>query len=342
MEKQTSNRNSALVPEEKKRFHYIDVIVALLATMVVPVYLYGLQILWLLAAAMAAALVTEYLCNRFAGRSGIPKHDYSWAVTALITTMLMPATAPVWIVVFSVVFGLVVAKHPFGGTGHNIFNPAAAGVAFSAICWPEIILRYPVPFTTQNVADPSLIQYGSSPGSILAIGGTPKIDRFDILLGKFAGPLGTTCMIVLAACLLYLLLRRRASIWVTLSAFLLVFAFAALLPRVVTGRINSVIFEFASGGLAFGVIFMANDPTTMPNTRGGQVFYGLLIGLFTVLVRRYGAMELEIVYVILLANIFAYSCDRYAAFLVRKWSELTGQTRRHIAVKRRKAGERHA
>lgn len=340
--KKKKAKQSGLPPEEKRRFHYIDVIVTLLAVMVVPIYLYGVWVLWLLAAALAAALATEFLCNRLAGRGGIPKGDYSWAVTALVITMLMPATAPVWIVIFSVVFGLVVAKHPFGGTGRNIFNPAAAGVAFSAICWPEMMLRYPLPFTMQNVSDPSLIQYGSSPASVLAIGGTPKIDRFDILLGKFAGPLGATCMIVLAACLLYLLLRRRASVWVTLSAFLLVFAFAALLPRVVTGRTNSVIFEFAAGGLVFGVIFMANDPTTMPNTKGGQVFYGLLIGLFTVLMRRFGAMELEIVYVILLANIFAHSCDRYAAFLVRKGNELLGRTRRHAAVKHRKAGGEHA
>ena len=330
--------------EDKNRFHYIDVILTLVAVSVMSFYLYGIRVLWLFLAALATALLTEFICDRLSGKKRIPKRDYSWIVTALITVMLMPATAPTWMAVFSVLFGLCVAKHPFGGTGKNIFNPAAAGIAFCTICWPDKMLTYPVPLSLQGITDPSLISYGASPASVLRVGGTPKIDYFDILLGKFTGPLGVTCMIVLGACLLYLLLRRKVSPFIVFPAFAVVFLGALLFPRVVTGEYASVIYEFSSGALVFGVIFMANDPATMPDTRGGRLFYGILIGLITILIRRFGAVELEFVFVILLANVFAGSCDSYAAHLQKKWNGLLRKNRknRRNAVTQKKAGAQNA
>lgn len=329
---------------EKQKNHYIEMIICLLATMVMPVYLYGPRVLVLMFVGLATALVAEYLCVRLSGKKHLEKKDYSFVVTALIVVLLMPATVSPWLIVVSVGIALCVAKHPFGGTGRNIFNPAAVGVAFSAICWPEAVMRYPVPFTTQGVIDPSLIQYGVSPASSLRVGGTPKIDYFDLLLGKFSGPLGTTCMIVLGCCLLFLLLRRIASPQIVFSAFGVIFLTSIFFPRVVTGEWSSLFYEFASGALVFGVVFMANDPATMPKTGSGRVLYGVLIGLFVFFLRRYGQMELEFVYAILLANVFANSCDRYAARLSRKFGALKKYNLfpKHGNAKRGKAGESHA
>ena len=39
--------------------------------------------------------------------------------------------------------------------------------------------------------------------------------------------------------------------------------------------------------------------------------------------RVYGVMDLEFVYAILLANVFASSCDQYAAWIGKKWRKLT-------------------
>lgn len=319
-------------------YHYNDVLLALCALLVMPVYLYGMRVVWLMLAAVLTALAVEFLCNRLAGRNKIPKGDRSCLVTALITVALMPATAPVWVVIFSVAFGLAIAKHPFGGTGKNIFNPAAAGVAFCAICWPEILLRYPVPFTTQGGAD-AVVQIGTSPASILSVGGTPNIDYFDVMLGDFAGPLGTTCMLVLGADLLYLLLRRRLSPLIVAAPLFVVGLTAVLFPRTTTGLLNSVVYEFSSGALIFGIVFLANDPATMPETRAGRLFYGLVLGVIIVIMRRFGAVELEFVYAILGANIFADSCDRYAGRLRQQWRKLRAAGRRMPKAVLRKASD---
>ena len=44
-------------------------------------------------------------------------------------------------------------------------------------------------------------------------------------------------------------------------------------------------YHLLMGGFAFGAVFMATDPVTGAQTKTGQWIYGLLIGIFTVMVR---------------------------------------------------------
>ena len=48
-------------------------------------------------------------------------------------------------------FAIAIAKHPFGGLGNNLFNPAASGISFAAICWPRLVFIYPMPFSRIGV-----------------------------------------------------------------------------------------------------------------------------------------------------------------------------------------------
>ncbi len=301
---------------------YINILLTLFAVMVMPFYLYGTRVLVLLITSLITAVVTDFICIRISGKKNFERYDFSCIITALIIVLLLPATVPFWIVIVSVVIALAIAKNPFGGTGFNIFNPAAVGLAFVAICWPQYVLRYPVPFSTIGVTDETTIQYATSFESILKVGGTPKIDYFDVLLGKFAGPLGATCIIVLAACLLFLFVRKIISLRIILPALFVVGLFAVVFPRVVTGNWSSLIFEGSSGGLIFGLIFMASDPVTIPKSRNGQVLFGFILGFTIMIFRYFGAVELEFVYAILIANIFAIPCDRYALFLNTKIRKL--------------------
>ncbi len=301
---------------------YVDIIICLFAVMVMPVYLYGTRVLILAAISLTTALITDFICIRISGKKTFVKYDYSWVVTAMVTVLLLPATVPYWVIIVSNIVALAIAKHPFGGVSNNTFNPAAVGLAFVAICWPEHVLRYPLPSETLGIVDPALVQYSASPASILRVGGTPKIEYFDVLLGKFAGPMGATCMIVLIACLLYLAIRKTVSLRVVLSALFVVGIFAVFVPRVVTGRISSLVFEACSGALAFGLVFMSSDPSTMPKTNNGKILYGTVLGSIIMLFRYFGATELEYVYAILLANIFEIPCDRYAAFIQDKYTKL--------------------
>ena len=316
---------SAQPPKRQSNQHkvkYHNVIITLLALMVMPVYLYGPYVLVLLVVGLVTALIVELICVKWIGRTSFQKHDYSSVATVLVTVMLMPATVPMWVVSVSIAIGLCVAKYPFGGTGHNIFNPAAVGVAFCTICWPEYMLRFPMPYTTYGLPDMTNVQYAVTPLSVLRVGGTPKIDFFDILLGEFSGPLGVTCMIVIVASMFYLMFRKVISKRIVFAALMIVVTVAVLFPRVITGRSNSILYELSAGSFLFGMIFMANDPTTMPKTKNGRIFYGALIGILVVSFRYFGKIDSEFVFAILIANVFANSCDRYTDHLGEQLSKM--------------------
>lgn len=329
------NKSTALSKEARTVVHsehrvkYHNVIISLLSLLVLPAYLYGVRIFFMLAAGLITAFVCELFYRFFVKHDSKMKYDYSGVVTALVVVMLMPATVPVFVICVSVVFGVCVAKYPFGGEGHNIFNPAAVGVAFSALCWPDLVMKYPVPYTAYDITNSS-VQTGSSLASALRVGGTPKIDYFDILLGRFPGPVGATCVIVLAACAIYLLLRKVISKRVVFSALFVVAACAVLFPRVLTGKLDSLVYELSSGALLFAVVFMSGDPTTIPKESNGKIFYGTLLGILIVLFRYFGKMELAEVYAILLANVFAGSCDRYANHLSRRFGKRARAARKLI------------
>ena len=64
------------------------------------------------------------------------------------------------------------------------------------------------------------------------------------------------------------------------------------------------------GGFAFGTVFMATDPVSASMTETGKWFYGMLIGLMTVLIRVINpAFPEGIMLAILFANVFAPVID---------------------------------
>lgn len=293
--------------EHKVKYH--NIIVTLASLLVVPIYLYGLRVLLVLFSCITTAVLIDLLCIHVFLRNQRLKYDYSGVVTAMVTTMLMPATVPLIIPCFSVFISICVAKYPFGGVSHNIFNPACVGVAFCALSWPEFVLKYPQPTAIPYPFDLSVVQYSDSPSSLLKLGGTPKIDYIDVLLGDFVGPIGGTCVIVLVCCMIYLVCMKVIAKRVIIPAIAIVAAAACIFPRVATGTYDSLVYEFCSGGFLFGLIFMINDPTTKPQTRAGQLFYGVIFGVNVVFFKYFGAIELDVVYAVLITNIFKNECD---------------------------------
>ena len=300
------------VPITQGSVRYHNILLTLVAMSVIPLYLYGVRVLLLLAFALLGAFITDFVCIKLFYRRKFIRSDCSSIVTAFIAAFLLPATAPPWLAMVSVMIGLAVAKYPFGGTNKNIFNPAAVGTAFCALCWPELVLKYPVPFTTYGFDD-SAVQYAIAPASRLKMGGAPPIDYFDILLGKFTGPMGATCMIVIIACMIYLLCRKMISGRIILSSVAVVVVCALLFPRTSTSLLDSVVYELSCEAYMFGIVFMASDPATVPKTNGGKVFFGILLSALLMMMRYFGKVELHFVYALLIANVFESSCDRYAA-----------------------------
>lgn len=304
-----------------------DAILTMLIIYVMAVYYYGARASMLLLVSVATAIITDVLCILMAGKKP-NRRDFSPIVTGMLLPLLMPASIDYAIVVAAAFFAICIAKHPFGGVGHNVFNPAAAGFAFAAICFGDKLYTYPLPFTDIPVFGKFDVVTGVSPAFTLTLGGTPSYDIVNMALGNFPGPMGATNIVVLLTCLLYLVSRNTVR-WVTpLSFFITVAGFAFLFPRIGGGldlslslRLNSIMFEMMSGMLLFGGIFLLGDPVTIPKRGWSKVAFAVMAGVAVMLFRWFGNFEEEIPFAILLMNATVWGFDMLgerAASVVRR------------------------
>lgn len=303
--------------DRTRRSKHIDLIVTLIPVALMAVYYYGIRVLILAACAIIFSVLSDYLCLRLCGDRKWQSYDFSSVISPLILVLILPASIPYWLAVVGVLIATFVAKYPFGGYGKNIFNPAAVAFAVLALGWPEKVLSYPQPFDNLGV---SFTVGGSLTNGVayrLQLGGAPAIPVMDRLLGNFAGPMGATCILVLMACGLYLLVRRTISWQVVTGTLGSAAAMAFLFPRVSVSRVDSVVFELIAGVLVFGAVFMASDPVTSPKTGWGKALYGVLLGVLTMLFRYFGKMEITFVFALLLCNAVAPKCDEYMALLIQ-------------------------
>ena len=70
--------------------------------------------------------------------------------------------------------------------------------------------------------------------------------------------------------------------------------------------------HFLMGGLLFALAFMATDPVSAAQTNKGKWVYGILVGMFCILIRVFNPAYPEgVMLAILLMNVFAPTIDHY-------------------------------
>jgi len=293
-----------------------DTIISLLPLYAMATYFYGGRALLLGLTGLLTALISDMACTMIAGR--VPNlRDFSAAVTGLILPLLMPASIRYSIVIVAVIFAIVVAKQPFGGVGENIFNPAAAGMAFAIVCWPAEVFTYPAPFEKIPIklAADTAIRTATSPAQALALGGLPNQTPLDLLMGNVPGPMGTTNILVLLTCLLYLTVRRTVHGRATLAFLAGGAAVAVLFPR--AGGL-AALYELMSGMLLFAAIYMLNDPVTSPKRSAPMLLYSAMTGVLSIMFRHLGRYEESVIFALLVMNSTVWLLDLWGERVARR------------------------
>ncbi len=286
----------------------MDMMIALLPLYLMAFYYYGARTVLMGLAGVLTAVVLELITGLVSGTKPNPR-DLSAAVTGLLLPLLLPASAPYYVVVTAVAVAIVVVKFPFGGTGNNLFNPAAVGFAFVAFCWPTAVFSYPSPLERLALGSAPTFTAAVSPAYSLAIGATPEIDPLDMLLGASPGPMGATNILVIAASALYLIVRGTIN-WRLPASFLATAGiFAALFPRISSGTARSVAYELFSGCLFFGAVFVLTEPVTTPKRDASKVLYGICSAVVVMLFRRYGGFEEGMMFAMVIMNVLSPAFD---------------------------------
>lgn len=296
-----------------------DVLIALVPLCVFSSVYYGMRPILLVLTGIISAVISETLCCLFMRRKPSIV-DGTAAVTGALVGALVSPLSPYWLPAAGAIFAIVAVKMPMGGSGRNLFNPAAAGLAAITLCFQGFLFTYPdpglgVPLPLADNALSGIITQGS-PAAQLAEGGQTLYTPTILLLGDFPGPIGATAIAILLAVALYLFIRRSISAIIILPYLATCAMLAWAFPRVSGGSGGSIMVELCSGYLLFAGVFLLNDPVTSPRHWLGRVFYGVLAGLFVMLMRYFGRFEEGACFAILLVNAFSTTLDRLGWYLL--------------------------
>lgn len=235
-------------------------------------------------------------------------------VTSILYTLTMPPSIPLWMVGMGIVFGVVIGKEVFGGTGKNFLNPALVGRAF-------LFFAYPAAISGDSVWVAADGYSGATPLAAAAAGGMEQVATvgyswFDAFIGFIPGSIGETSTLAILIGGAMLILTRIASYRIIGGVFIGMVATSLLLNLI--GSDTNPMFEMpfwwhlVTGGFAFGMIFMATDPVTAAHTNLGRWWFGVLIGFMVVMIRVVNPAYPEgMMLAILFANIFAPLIDHF-------------------------------
>jgi electron transport complex protein RnfD len=282
------------------------------------VYYFGIRALAVMIAGMLAAAVTEAAVQIFFKCKGFNYRDFvfsfftreevtvldgSAVLTGLLLAFTLPPTVPLWMPIVGAVFGVVVAKHLFGGLGYNIFNPALAGRAFLLAAWPGPMTSWQNP-VVWGASAVDAVSSATPLGALASGNQVPPL--FDLVLGATSGCLGETSAAALLLGAAYLLYKRTIT-WHAPAGF-----FAAMIVMcLMLGQ--EPLFHLFAGSAMLGAFFMATDPVTTPVSPAGRIVFGCGAGIITMLIRLHGAYPEGVCYAILIMNIFCPLIDRYTS-----------------------------
>lgn len=280
------------------------VIVALLPAVACSLYYFGLGAMVVIAASILGCVIVEYAINRWMLRAPSTIGNGSAVLTGFLLALNLPSNIPVWIVLIGSVVAIGIGKMSFGGLGCNIWNPALVGRVFLLISFPAHMTSWPVPLENQwRYLDATT---GATTLGMLKLGeiSPDSVDLWHNALGLTAGSLGEVSTLALLLGFAWLLVTRVITWHIPVA----IFASVALFALAVGDNIGV---QLLSGGLMLGAIFMATDYVTSPMSRKGMIVYGVMIGVITVVIRKWGAYPEGVSFAILLMNSFVPLIDRY-------------------------------
>lgn len=286
----------------------------------------ALAVLPTLIVSYAVGLLTEFtFCV-------IRNHPISegYLVSGMLIALVMPPFIPLWQVALATIFAVVIGKEVFGGTGMNILNVAMTARAFLYFAYPAQISGDQV---WTYLGEKTAVD-GFSGATALGVAynasveGTPVVDALNthnaslgadysflnMFIGWIPGSIGETSTLMALVGAVILVATGVASWKIIVGGFGGAYAMGLVMNALAVNEYMAMPAQYhlVMGGLAFGVVFMATDPVSAAQTETGKWIYGILIGVFTVIIRVTNPAYPEgIMLAVLFMNVVAPLIDYY-------------------------------
>ena len=280
------------------------------------------KVLPLVVVSYGVGLLVEFIFAVIKGH----EVEEGYLVTGMLVPLIVPIDIPLWMLAVAVVFGVVIGKEVFGGTGMNILNPALTIRAFLFFAYPTWMSgdKVWVAEAKELAGTPDAISGETLLGAYAQNAGSLGYDYADMFWGYIPGSIGETSKFLIIIGALFLIFSKIGSWRIMLSTVLGAVAMGLIFNGVVeAGWIDesSKFFGLMSvpywqhliiGSILFGAVYMATDPVTASQTNKGKWIYGFLIGFIAIMIRVFNPAYPEGVFLaILLMNVFAPTIDHY-------------------------------
>ncbi|MFT7071843.1 NADH:ubiquinone reductase (Na(+)-transporting) subunit B [Patiriisocius sp. Uisw_017] len=280
------------------------------------------KVLPLVVVSYGVGLLVEFIFAIIKGH----EVEEGYLVTGMLVPLIVPVDIPLWMLSVAVVFGVVIGKEVFGGTGMNILNPALTIRAFLFFAYPTWMSGDKVWVTgaVDTVGQPDAISGETILGSLAQNNGFGDWSLMDQFLGFIPGSVGETSKLLIIVGALILILSKIGSWRIILSTLVGALSMGLIFNGVVEmgwisesskfyGLMNVVFWQHLFiGSILFGAVYMATDPVTASQTNKGKWIYGFLIGFISIMIRVFNPAYPEGVFLaILLMNVFAPTIDHY-------------------------------
>ena len=246
----------------------------------------------------------------------VRRHEVNegFLVTSMLYALIMPATTPLWQVALGIIFGVVIGKEVFGGTGKNFLNPALTGRAFLYFAYPAQLSGDSVWVPVDGFTGATALAVSAADGyQALAAQGMSWWDSF---IGFIPGSMGETSTLAAMIGLAFLMVTKIANYRMVVGCMGGMIGFSLLLNLI--GSDTNPMFampwywHLVVGGYAFGLVFMVTEPVSGSHPNAGRYIYGALIGFMVVMIRVINpAFPEGMMLAILFGNVFAPLIDYF-------------------------------
>ncbi len=273
----------------------LDVIIALIPSLIAAVVLFGPRVLAVTATTVITAVLSEFVARKVMKRHNTIQ-DLSAVVTGLILAFNLPVSIPLWMAAIGSFFAIVVVKQMFGGIGQNFANPAIVARIVLLLSFGQAMGNWTAPLSWKtdavSTATPLAIIGGESNEALPSL--------LDMFLGIRGGCIGETCSIALIVGGIYLMARKVISYKIPVA-----FIGTVAVIMLIAGKfdLEFLAYELMGGGLLLGAFFMATDYSTSPIKSNAKIVFGVGCGLLTCVIRLFASLPEGVSFAILIMNL---------------------------------------
>ena len=313
----------------------LQVLVALVPAAIAHVWFFGPGFILNFLVASVFALGGEAAVQKLRHRPPeVALSDYSALVTAALLAFALPSLTPWWVTATGALFGVVVAKHLYGGIGFNIFNPAMAGYVVILVAFPMHLNLWIAPrmgdIDYQYLTVFESIRYtltGLLPDALPfdAVSRATPLDAMKSglnnartvaevrtlpIMGDFGGRGWEWIGNFIAIGGFWLMLRKVIRWHIPVGVGL-----GLLVPATIMWLINPDInpspgFHLFAGASILCAFFIATDPVSAATSPRGRLIYGAGIGFLIFSIRTWGAYADGVAFAVVIMNMAVPTIDR--------------------------------